>query len=219
MSYTLRSKHDRFADKEIHNRIYNESCLDTLARMSDDDVSLSITSPPYNMNLRIRNGKYCSRQIVKEEFSTKYEGFDDNLPIDEYNEFHSQPAMQEQVLNRRTELILVFANENAISRQFKTYGRFARGTLSDLWEIPRQRSTSSKNIAVFPEELVRQILVNFTVESDLVYDPFLGTGTTMRVCNDYGRECIGSEINPDLVEHIIDNWMIYTYPQRYPADA
>ena len=78
MSYTLRSKHDRFADKEIHNRIYNESCLDTLARMSDDDVSLSITSPPYNMNLRIRNGKYCSRQIVK-EFSTKYEGFDDNL--------------------------------------------------------------------------------------------------------------------------------------------
>lgn len=267
MSYTLRSKHDRFADKEIHNRIYNESCLDTLARMSDDDVSLSITSPPYNMNLRIRNGKYCSRQIVK-EFSTKYEGFDDNLPIDEYNEFHSkvlselirvsglvfynvsivtgskrsvfkmigdfheylkdiivwdkghgQPAMQEQVLNRRTELILVFANENAISRQFKTYGRFARGTLSDLWEIPRQRSTSSKNIAVFPEELVRQILVNFTVESDLVYDPFLGTGTTMRVCNDYGRECIGSEINPDLVEHIIDNWMIYTYPQRYPADA
>lgn len=31
------------------------------------------------MNLRIRNGKHCSRQIVK-ELSTKYEGFDDNLP-------------------------------------------------------------------------------------------------------------------------------------------
>ena len=137
-------------------QIHNEDCLSTLAGMEDDQVDLVITSPPYNMNLRIRNGKYCSRQIVK-EFSTKYEGFDDNLPIDEYNQFHSQvlselirggglvfynvcivtgskrsvfnmigdfrdylkdiivwdkgygqPAMQSQVLNRQTELLLVY---------------------------------------------------------------------------------------------------------------
>ncbi len=69
------------------NKIYNEDCLKTLSRIPDDFVSLVITSPPYNMNLRIRNGKYCSRQIVK-EFSTKYDGFSDNLPIDEYNRFH-----------------------------------------------------------------------------------------------------------------------------------
>lgn len=29
------------------------------------------------MNLRIRNGKYCSHQIVK-ELTTKYDGFDEN---------------------------------------------------------------------------------------------------------------------------------------------
>ena len=46
-------------------------------------VDLIFTSPPYNMNLRIRNGEYCSRQIV-DEFSTKYEGYADNLPIDDY---------------------------------------------------------------------------------------------------------------------------------------
>lgn len=39
------------------------------------------------MNLRIRNGKYCSRQIVK-EMSTKYSNFKDNLPIDEYLDFN-----------------------------------------------------------------------------------------------------------------------------------
>lgn len=47
---------------------------------------LVFTSPPYNMNLRIRNGEYCSRQIV-DEFSTKYEGYADNLPIDDYEAF------------------------------------------------------------------------------------------------------------------------------------
>ena len=70
------------------NKIYNESCLTTLSNMKDNSIDVVITSPPYNMNLRIRKGEYCSRQIVK-EISTKYEGFADNLPIEEYNKFHS----------------------------------------------------------------------------------------------------------------------------------
>ena len=71
------------------NKVFNENCLTTLERFGDNTIDLVITSPPYNMNLRIRNGSYCSRQIVK-EFSTKYEGFDDNLPIDEFYELHSK---------------------------------------------------------------------------------------------------------------------------------
>ena len=53
------------------NKIYNESCIDTLKKIKNDSIDLVITSPPYNMNLRIRNGEYTSRQIVK-EISTKY---------------------------------------------------------------------------------------------------------------------------------------------------
>lgn len=71
------------------NQIYRESCEETLKRLPDNSVNIVITSPPYNMNLRIRNGKYCSRQIVK-ELTTKYDGFDDNLPIDEFYDFHSK---------------------------------------------------------------------------------------------------------------------------------
>lgn len=65
------------------------NCLDVLKQMSDNSIDCVVTSPPYNMNLRIRNGKYCSRQIVK-EISTKYVGYDDNLPMDEYFEFNRQ---------------------------------------------------------------------------------------------------------------------------------
>lgn len=69
--------------------VKNECCLTTMSYMKDKEIDLVITSPPYNMNLRIRNGKYCSRQIVK-EISTKYDGFDDNLPIDEFYQFHKR---------------------------------------------------------------------------------------------------------------------------------
>ena len=62
-------------------------CLEKLKDIPDRSIDMVFTSPPYNMNLRIRNGKHCSRQIVK-ELSTKYEGFDDNLPMDDYFSFN-----------------------------------------------------------------------------------------------------------------------------------
>lgn len=229
------------------NKIFNESCLNTLARMSDDSVDLVITSPPYNMNLRIRDGKYCSRQITK-EFSTKYDGFSDNMPIAEYFDFHlrvikallrvapivfynvqivtgskravfkllgelneyvkdiivwdkenAQPAMSEGVLNRQYELIIVFAKRDAISRKFN-YCNFERGTLNDVWRIKRGKKVTNLHGATFPEELVEKILTNFSRERDVVYDPFMGTGTTAVVCKKMNRRFIGSEIITSYVE-------------------
>jgi site-specific DNA-methyltransferase (adenine-specific)/modification methylase len=230
------------------DKIYNESCLETLKRIPNNFVDAVITSPPYNMNLRIRKGEYCSRQIVK-ELSTKYDGFADNIPIKEYNAFHTEvlkellrvsnlvfynvqivtgskrsifkmigdfneklkdiivwdkkhaePAIQSQVLNRRTELILVFENDYPISRQFRS-AVFKRGTLSDIWQIgknrKRKKNTDKTHGAAFPEELVTTIINNFTKDKDVIYDPFLGTGTTAVVAKKLNRRFIGSEILKD----------------------
>ena len=223
--------------------LFNENCLKTLSRLSDNSIDLVITSPPYNMNLRIRKGEYCSRQIVK-ELSTKYEEFSDNMPIAEYNKFHSevlrellrvsnlvfyniqivtgskrsifkmigefsehlkdiivwdkghgQPSMQEQVLNRQSELILVFEKDYPISRQFRS-ATFKRGTLNDIWNIKREYKKIIKgHNAVFPEKLVEIILNNFSKQGDTIYDPFLGTGTTAAVAKKLGRNYMGSEIS------------------------
>ena len=231
------------------NKIYNEDCLKTLGKMENDSVDLVITSPPYNMNLRIRKGEYCSRQIVK-EISTKYVDFNDNMPIDEYNKFHSevlsellrtsnlifyniqivtgskrsvfkmigdfshhlkdiivwdkenaQPAIQKQVLNRRSELILVFDKDYPISRQYRKKGYFNRGTVDDIWQIKRGRKKAKQyHGAVFPEKLVETILFNFSKEGDLIYDPFMGTGTTAVVATSMKRNFIGSEVSKEYIK-------------------
>ena len=231
------------------NEIYNEDCLKTLRKMKNNSVDLVITSPPYNMNLRIRNGKYCSRQIVK-EISTKYTDFDDNMPIDEYNKFHSevlselirtsslifyniqivtgskrsifkmmgdfsdylkdiivwdkgnaQPAIQKQVLNRRSELILVFDKDYPISRQYREKGCFDRGTIDDIWQIKRAKNKGEEyHGATFPEQLVEKIIINFSKKGDLIYDPFMGTGTTAVVATAMNRNFIGSEICEKYIE-------------------
>ena len=69
--------------------LINGDCLEKMKDIPGGSIDAVITSPPYNMNLRIRNGKYCSRQIVK-EISTKYENFNDNLSMDDYFDFNKK---------------------------------------------------------------------------------------------------------------------------------
>lgn len=68
-------------------KLMHGECLAIMKEIPDSSVDMVFTSPPYNMNLRINNGRYCSRQIVK-EISTKYTNFADNLPMDAYLEFN-----------------------------------------------------------------------------------------------------------------------------------
>lgn len=231
------------------NKLYNAPCLEILKTFPDKSYDIVVTSPPYNMNLRIRKGKHCSRQIVK-ELSTKYKNFSDNLPMEEYYEFNvnvitellrvsklvfynvmfltgnksalfkllgtfhkeikeiiiwdkvtAEPAISQGVMNSQFEVILVMSSDpsDSISRQFKNCS-FPRGTLSNLWSIKRGKKVSTEHGATFPEELVEKILTNFTKAGDHVLDPFMGTGTTGKVCNDLKRNFTGIEIDKDYFE-------------------
>ena len=56
--------------------------------------------------------------------------------------------------------------------------------------------------AMFPEELPRRLIRMFTFPGDTVLDPFLGSGTTVKVALELGRRVVGYEINPDFAEVI-----------------
>ena len=54
--------------------------------------------------------------------------------------------------------------------------------------------------AIFPEKLVCDQLVTWTNENDLVYDPFMGSGTTAKVAFLNNRKWLGSEISKEYIE-------------------
>lgn len=56
--------------------------------------------------------------------------------------------------------------------------------------------------AMFPEELPRRLIRMFSFRGDTVLDPFLGSGTTVKVALDLGRNAVGYEINEDYLEVI-----------------
>lgn len=73
----------------------------------------------------------------------------------------------------------------------------------DVWEFShihycqenRQDHPTQK-----PEGLIERIVRASSNEGDLVLDPFLGSGTTARVCQQLNRNCVGVEVNPQYVE-------------------
>ena len=76
----------------------------------------------------------------------------------------------------------------------------SNGWFKTIWNMTNvlPNSKLEKNIAAFPEELPYRIITLFSYKGDTVLDPFAGSGTTMKVARDLGRNSIGYEIDATL---------------------
>ena len=66
--------------------------------------------------------------------------------------------------------------------------------------VPQAEEGSSFHPAVFPEILVRDHIISWSNEGDVVLDPFMGSGTTAKVARALGRKYIGFEISQQYVD-------------------
>ena len=80
----------------------------------------------------------------------------------------------------------------------------AFGKRGNIWRCNTGNlpSTSTDKIAyehpaIFPEQLVKDHILSWSNENDIVYDPFMGSGTTAKVCKMINRRYIGSEISKE----------------------
>ena len=55
-----------------------------------------------------------------------------------------------------------------------------------------------------PVRIIELLVKNYTNKDSIVYDPFMGSGTTAEACFNTNRQCIGSEINEDYAKESLD---------------
>jgi modification methylase len=70
-----------------------------------------------------------------------------------------------------------------------------------VWNITNVLPTPGRveaGIAAFPEEIPRRLIKLFTMVGESVFDPFAGSGTTLKVARELGRKGIGYEIDLEL---------------------
>ena len=77
---------------------------------------------------------------------------------------------------------------------------------TDVWTMKPQNSGDNRShVAPFPYELPYRIIKAFSFVGEVVLDPFLGSGTTLKAAADLKRNGVGYEIMPEIAEVAIKN--------------
>jgi DNA modification methylase len=244
-------------------KIYHENCLDTLHRMPDDYVDMTITSPPYD-DLREYNGYHFPVEEIAESLFRKTAtggvviwvvGDKTVNGSETLTSFRHAIIFKEAGFNVHDTMLYVKNNPipsdcgKRYRQSFEYMFCFSKGqpkTFNPLTEPTKSAGTKIKafritergrgnvpledigrqikserkvsNIftynvgtsssrdriafehpAIFPEQLVEDQIRTWTHEDDLVYDPFMGSGTTAKIAELLKRRWLGSEVSANYV--------------------
>lgn len=159
-----------------------------------------------------------------------YKSFLELLPVSEYNSIYVTIAGMQlsHLFNAFKDLHLYFSqllvwvkNNHVLGRtdyanrhelifygwkgKHKFYGDFD----TTVWEIDKPLS-NDLHPTMKPLELIQHAIKNSSRENDIVYDPFLGSGSTLIACEQTNRICYGMEIDEHYCSVIIKRWEEYT---------
>ncbi len=122
----------------------------------------------------------------------------------------SYPYPRNGILKLDYEYILIFKKSGkapAVNPKHKKQSALTneewKEYFSGHWKFPGVRQ--KEHLAMFPEELPRRLIKMFSFVGDHVFDPFLGSGTTMKVAKELKRRCSGYEINSEYITIIKNN--------------
>ena len=87
-----------------------------------------------------------------------------------------------------------------------------------IWNVEHIKSETGHGTQK-PVEVMRRPILNHTKAKDYVYDPFLGSGTTLIACEATERRCIAIDIDPKYVDVAVKRWMNLTGKQAYNQDG
>ena len=111
-----------------------------------------------------------------------------------------------------TEHILVFHKEvprkEPVGESDITKDEFLKWTKNTWFIMP---SKDVNHPAVFPIEIPYRCIKIFSYVGDLIYEPFLGSGTTVEACRVLKRNFIGSEISKKYYDNYTNGALSQTF--------
>lgn len=94
---------------------------------------------------------------------------------------------------RKTEVDTFYCNKPIVS--YRKTGQASYGNIFNFIEAKNNDGSCPYNKATYSSDLCKQLLHVYCPDDGLVYDPFMGSGTTGFACKELGIDYIGSEIS------------------------
>ncbi len=193
-------------------KLIQGDCLKILPTFESQSVDMVVTDPPYGINkdgiinddLPLKKYRLWMKQIIAEI---------ERITKNAYFIFHSETMLFNLVDLYEDCRLFASCNNFAIMGRgipyawspvvFKIKNNESWLGKGRNWFICNTANlkTTPKKIGhptPKPLDVIKYIISLF--DSETVLDPFVGSGTTMKACQDLQRNCIGIEINPDYCE-------------------
>lgn len=197
------------------NEIYCMDCLEGIKKLNSESVDLILTDPPYGLNKEgIKNDSdlslfysilpECYRVLKNDSFfitffSTKFipEIFKNNSFKYYWQIILYCPngSVRSSIGFTKFMSVFIFTKGNPKIRKYnKDIFVDSPGRMVEPLEGFINHPTPK------PTKFIKEILEMFSVENELVLDPFIGSGSTAIACKDTNRRYIGFEINKEYVD-------------------
>ena len=197
------------------NKVYNADCLEGMKRIPDNHVNITLTDIPYGVVNRKSNGL---RNLNKEEAD------DFNIDMDEllreiyrvtegqiiifcgkeqfseiYKFFADKKGTTRSIIWQKTnpspmngQYVYLSGVEHAVwfkPRGRKVFNAHCKNTVFTYSNGSRKIHPTQKNLDLFKE-----LIIDNSSEGEIVFDPFMGSGTTAIAAIDTGRNFNGFEL-------------------------
>jgi len=200
-------------------------CLEEMKKITNESVDLVVTDPPYLINYKTnhrknKNHRFC--KIIKNddnfELISKYlqelnrimkndtAGYMfcsfDNVEFfkSEIQKYFKIKNMIIWVKNNWTagDLKAQFGKQYEIIFLFNKGRKFFNGKrITDIWNFDRIAGKKQLHQNEKPLDLIEQCLLKHSKEGDVIFDGFMGSGTTGVACKKLKRDFIGIELDEE----------------------
>lgn len=205
------------------NKIHNIDCFDFFNECQDMCFDVVFTSPPYNSK---RFQKYAQfkdyyknyftfiKQVIDESLRVAKKYVILNLQANYYNKKDVYKIIGEY--SDKIQRIVVWSKPNPapsslrhrLTNSYEFFLILSKKTvlcnsvfLRDIFECPVNAHRVHGHCAAMNKTVCEFFIKEFTNPKDIVFDPFMGTGTTAVVCAENDRFFVGTEIVKDYCDY------------------
>lgn len=199
------------------NKIHNVDCLEFMKTLPDKCIDLVLTDPPYGMNFVSGHRQNKHKPIENDnnlewlpDFITETGRIlKDDAHAYFFCSFHNVDIFKQEIKKQlKVKNILIWhKNNTGMGDLFGDYapqyemiifcsdGSKKLNGSRDSNIIKAQRTLNELHPTQKPIQLIEYLIDKSSIENDIIFDPFLGSGTTALACKNLKRNYIGCEIS------------------------
>ena len=205
------------------NVIYNEDCLEGMKRIPDNSIDLIVTDPPYLMSYmtnrrKDKNHEFCkpilnhnNEKMIKKYIKECFRILKNNSAFYCFTNSNKVDFFKKEIedyFNIKNIIVWVKNNHTAgdleaqygKQYEFIVYANKGRRKINgkritDIWYFDRVAGNEQIHQNQKPINLIKTCILKSSEEGDVVFDGFMGSGTTAISAKLTNRKFIGTELD------------------------